>query len=193
MQLSTILLWFLPVALGNLCVVPPYSYTSNSDPALATALSVLQQSPIGTWVNDNGHNPVPGVLSKCGNGDVPIFVIYGLPNKDCAAGYSGGGTNKNTEQYTSWLQTIVSAVGSREVIYIVEPDALGLLSQQGCAVNLAYELNLKTAVTVLSQNTNAHIYVDVAGWATESVAISVLQTLKSAGRLAGISINTSNY
>ncbi|EQC30109.1 hypothetical protein SDRG_12168 [Saprolegnia diclina VS20] len=193
MQLSTILLWFLPVTLGHLCVVPPYSYTSNSDPALATALGVLQQSPIGTWVNDNGHNPVPDVLAKCDNGAVPIFIIYGLPNKDCAAGYSGGGNNKNTEEYASWLQTIVSTVGSREVIYIVEPDALGLLSQQGCAVNLAYEANLKTAVEVLSQNTNAHIYVDVAGWATESVAISVLQALKTAGRLAGISINTSNY
>ncbi|KAH9090600.1 hypothetical protein Ae201684P_014397 [Aphanomyces euteiches] len=121
-------------------------------------------------------------------------TTYGLPNKDCGAGgFSSGGDNKNSDMYKAWIQKLVDQVGQKEVIYVLEPDAVGLASNGGCGVPNGYQGNLKTAMGLLSTNANAHIYVDIASWANQGGAVSFINDLKSAGRLAGIAINTSNY
>nr|AIG55947.1 secreted protein [Achlya hypogyna] len=177
---------------AELCVVEPASYAAVTDSSLASAIATLKQNPIGTWINDDGSNHVPGILSQCA-GATPVFVIYGLPNKDCSGGYSNRGTNKNADDYRNWIQNIVTTVGSADVIYIVEPDAVGLISQGTCAIDNGYEANVATAVKLLSTNANAQIYVDLAAWAEQPKAVSVLKALQSAGRVKGVSINTSNY
>ncbi|CAK4174728.1 unnamed protein product [Aphanomyces euteiches] len=181
---------------ANLCnAVEPYSYVTAATqyPELKNAIQALSANPIATWYTDRGSNQVAQILSACGN-SVPTIVVYGLPNKDCGeGGFSNGGDNTNTQQYTAWIQTLVSLVGNKEVIYILEPDAVGLTSTGGCGVTNGYQNNLKVALGLLSTNPNAHIYVDVASWATQSAAVSILADLKKAGRLQGIAINTSNY
>ncbi|CAK4498044.1 unnamed protein product, partial [Aphanomyces euteiches] len=113
---------------------------------------------------------------------------------DCGAGgFSSGGDNKNSDMYKAWIQKLVDQVGQKEVIYVLEPDAVGLASNGGCGVSNGYQGNLKTAMGLLSTNANAHIYVDIASWANQGGAVSFINDLKSAGRLAGIAINTSNY
>ncbi|KAG9403992.1 hypothetical protein AC1031_005530 [Aphanomyces cochlioides] len=185
MKLATITLALSAVAHyvvgARLCnSLTPYSYTSAQQqyPELANAIELLKANPVASWYTDRGTNPVADVLARCTSA-VPVIVIYGLPNKDCGeGGFSNGGDNKNTDMYRAWVQNLVNQVGQREVIYILEPDAVG---------------NLRIAMGLLSSNANAHIYVDVASWANQGGAISILNDLKSYGRLAGIAINTSNY
>ncbi|KAG9403988.1 hypothetical protein AC1031_005526 [Aphanomyces cochlioides] len=169
---------------ANLCnAVQPTSYVNaaNQYPQLRTALNALKANPVATWYTDLGTNQVAQTLAACKNA-VPTIVVYGLPNKDCGAGgFFNGGNNKNTQQYTAWIQSLVNQVGKQEVIYVLEPDAVGLTSTGGCGVTNGYQNNLKIALGLLSTNPNAHIYVDVAAWASQSQAINILNDLKKAG------------
>nr|AIG55789.1 secreted protein [Achlya hypogyna] len=169
----------------------PHSYqvAEQSNPAFGPAISELKKHPVATWYVDNGGDSIDALLSECSN-DTPVIVVYGLPGKDCAAGFSGGGKNTNAEQYKAWVQSLATRVGNKKVIYILEPDAIGLLSNNDCAEKNGYMPNLQVARQILSTNTNAQIYADVAGWADQGKAISVLNSL---GKVSGIAINTSNY
>jgi cellulase/cellobiase CelA1 len=90
-------------------------------------------------------------------------------------------------------------VGNRKVLYVVEPDAVGLLTQDGgCGTSAGYLDSLKIAVEALSANSNAQLYVDVGYWmlADESNAAKVATVMKelgSCGTVKGVTINTSNY
>ncbi|MGB0102206.1 MAG: glycoside hydrolase family 6 protein [Nocardioides sp.] len=56
-------------------------------------------------------------------GQVPTFVVYGIPDRDCTGGYSQGGLT--AEEYGPWVQEIADAAGSGErPVAVVEPDAL---------------------------------------------------------------------
>ncbi|KAH9125394.1 hypothetical protein AeMF1_003971, partial [Aphanomyces euteiches] len=169
-----------------------YVNAANQFPDLRSAIQTVSANPIATWYTDLGTNQVAQTLAACTNA-IPTIVVYGLPNKDCSGGFSNCGINKNTQQYSAWVQILVKQVGNKEVIYILEPDALGLVSTGDCGVTNGYQNNLKVALGLLSTNPNAHIYVDVAAWASQSAAVSILADLKKAGRLQGIAINTSNY
>ncbi|KAF0682998.1 Aste57867_24915 [Aphanomyces stellatus] len=133
------------------------------------------------------------LLNQCKD-SIPSIVIYGLPDKDCGdGGFSQGGANKNADMYKAWIQKLVDQVGTREVIYVFEPDAIGLVAANGCGVQKGYLANMKMALGLLASNPNAHIYADVASWADQAGAIKALNDLKSAGNLKGVAINTSNY
>ncbi|CAK4711527.1 hypothetical protein AeMF1_011403 [Aphanomyces euteiches] len=194
-QLALGAIMFESVTAGICNALAHASWTNGAqaNPQLKNALDALSKYAVATWYTDRGGDEIDQLLQKC-NGQVPSIVIYGLPNKDCAAGFSSGGTNRDSSSYKSWVQSLVSRVGSREVIYVLEPDAIGLLSNNNCAKQNNYLENLKTALGLISSgNPNAKIYADVAAWADIAQASSILNDLKSAGRLNGITINTSNY
>ncbi|RHY64550.1 hypothetical protein DYB34_006976 [Aphanomyces astaci] len=185
-------------ALGShICAaLPPYSLTNavQQHPELQQAYDTVKANAVATWYTDRGGpSQIPDLLAQC-QGDIPSIVIYGLPDKDCGdGGFSQSGDNKNADMYRTWIQTLVGQVGQRQVIYVLEPDAVGLVAAGGCGVQKGYLQNLKVAVGLLASNANAHIYVDVASWADQNQAVNALVELKTAGRLNGIAINTANY
>ncbi|KDO27091.1 hypothetical protein SPRG_07801 [Saprolegnia parasitica CBS 223.65] len=171
--------------------VTPYSYqvAVQTNAQFAPAINELKKYSVATWYVDNGGNPIDALLAACPT-DTPVIVVYGLPQKDCAAGFSGGGSNSNADQYKAWIQSLANKVGNRKVIYILEPDAIGLLANNNCATQNGYLGNLQNAMRILSANANAQIYADVASWANQDKAVPIL---KSLGKVTGIAINTSNY
>ncbi|KDO27113.1 hypothetical protein SPRG_07824 [Saprolegnia parasitica CBS 223.65] len=191
----------LPIALAATAItttaaaickgIAPYSYTAavQANAQFAPAIDELKKYSVATWYTDNGGDSIDALLAACPY-DTPVIIVYGLPGKDCASGWSGGGNNQNTDQYKAWAQKLASKVGNRKVIYILEPDAIGLLSNNNCAVQNGYAGNLLAAKNILAANANAQIYADVAGWSTQANAV---QALKNLGKLSGIAINTSNY
>ncbi|KDO21118.1 hypothetical protein SPRG_21347 [Saprolegnia parasitica CBS 223.65] len=181
------------VSAGLCTAVPPVSYAEAAQkPYLKPVVDVLREYATATWYTDRGGDAISELLSKCA-GATPVIVIYGLPGKDCAGHYSSNGGNQSPADYARWIDSLVSRVGNTNVIYILEPDAIGNLANNECATQRGYLPNLKVALTKLSSNANAQIYADVAGWANQGAAQEVLSKLKSAGRLNGIAINTSNY
>jgi cellulase/cellobiase CelA1 len=194
------------VCAEDLCSITPTSYaTAKTDyPDLAFALSAVEQYSIAAWYTDrlsttDRATMLDDITSQCSEDSRMTIVVYGIPSKDCNAGYSSGGTVSNTADYKTFLSDLTTAVGDRKVLYVVEPDAVGLLAEDGgCGSSAGYLDNLKVAVEALSANANAELYVDVGYWTLEydsqrSKVVTIMKELATSGTLKGITINTSNY
>lgn len=193
------------VAAGeSLCALAPGSYAAakSAYPDAAFAIAEMEKHTIATWYTDRGGDyasTAKQLVADCPDSSRLSVVVYGLPNKDCDAGYSSGGNNKNAGDYANYLNTLTGIIGNRKVLYVLEPDAVGLLAKAGgCAESAGYKANLQTAVKLLSANPNAEIYLDVGYWCLqygESAAkvAGIVKEIASAGRVKGITLNTSNY
>ncbi|CAI5710392.1 unnamed protein product [Peronospora destructor] len=195
-----------PTSANDLCSITPYSYTRAKldHPELTTAIKTLENYAIASWFTDRQTTQerselMSGLLSQCSEDTRLSIVVYGIPNKDCAAGLSSGGSVKSTSSYQAFLKELTDAVGDRKVLYVVEPDALGLLTQDGsCGATAGYLESLKVAVAALSANSNAELYVDVGYWMlanadSASKVAAVMKDIGGSGRVKGAAINTSNY
>ncbi|KAG2773206.1 hypothetical protein PC129_g14931 [Phytophthora cactorum] len=190
----------------DLCSIPPYSYTgAKADhPELTTAIETLENYAIASWFTDRQtaderSTMITNMLNQCSEDTRLSIVVYGIPNKDCAAGLSSGGSVKSTDDYKAFLKELTDAVGDRKVLYVVEPDALGLLTQDGgCGGSAGYLDNLKVAVAALSANANAELYIDIGYWIlaypdSASKVATAMKDIGTSGRVNGVTINTSNY
>ncbi|KAG6963724.1 hypothetical protein JG688_00008040 [Phytophthora aleatoria] len=193
------------VSAEDLCSIAPSSYSGakTTYPQLATALETMEQYSIATWYTDrlsdsDRSTMLSSLTSECSEDSRMTIAVYGIPDKDCNAGLSSSGTVQSTSDYESFLSQLTTAVGDRKVLYIVEPDAVGLLANGGCGGAAGYLDNLKIAVAALSANSNAELYVDVGYWlladSTNAAAVAtIINELSASGTLKGITINTSNY
>jgi endoglucanase len=94
--------------------------------------SRLAAVPQGIWLTPEEYPArqvgafVKGVVRDADKaGQVPTFVVYGIPNRDCTGGFSEGGLP--ADQYSPWVQEIadgIDAGGSTAAAVVVEPDAL---------------------------------------------------------------------
>lgn len=171
-------------------------YTEHKD-----KFEILSKIPLPIWVTDrdaNAFNNVKNALDNC-NGLTNIFILYGLPNKDCEAGFSSAGTNKNSQDYINYVKQLKSIVGNNEVIYIIEPDAIALSIDNKCGIQNNYLDNIKEAINILSENNNSKIYLDIGYWvivySEEEVkkVINIINKIDTNNKLRGISLNLSNY
>ncbi|CEG46937.1 glycoside hydrolase family 6 protein [Plasmopara halstedii] len=190
----------------TLCSLPPITYASAKEmyPDSAFALSHLETLGIATWYTDRDDSgdvtqTAMDLVVACPESSRLSIVVYGLPNKDCDAGYSSGeGTVKTSADYKEFISNLAFVIEKRKVLYVLEPDAIGLLASNECAVKFGYEKNLITAIKLLSKNPNAEIYLDVGFWAlqrsnTTNIVTKTVKKLAKTGRVKGIALNTSNY
>ncbi|CAH0521069.1 unnamed protein product [Peronospora belbahrii] len=196
------------VQADTLCSLPPLTYAKakTAYPASAFAIEALEKHGIATWYSDRIENgnyaqTAADLVASCPEESRLSVVVYGLPNKDCAAKESAvGSTVHSASDYVAFLNTLTSAIGNRKVLYVLEPDAIGLLADTtGCGQGAGYLANLQTAVNLLSQNENAEIYLDVGYWTlqypgTSTAVAEIVKQLAYAGsKVKGITLNTSNY
>ncbi|TYZ65956.1 hypothetical protein PybrP1_007065 [[Pythium] brassicae (nom. inval.)] len=194
-----------PALAGDeLCALAPgtYSAAKSAHPDAAFAIAELEKHTIATWYTDRGGNYAgiaQQLVATCPSSSRLSVVVYGLPNKDCDAGYSNGGVVKNAADYVRFLNTLTSTIGNRKVLYVLEPDAVGLLANTGgCAETSGYKGNLQTAVKLLSANPNAEIYLDIGYWTLQNPSslakvAGIVRDIAGAGRVKGITLNTSNF
>ncbi|GAB9472482.1 Endoglucanase a [Globisporangium polare] len=195
-----------PQAQGEtLCSLSPISYAGAKQnyPESASAIAELEQHSIATWYSDRNGDYVATakqLVTTCPASSRLSVVVYGLPNKDCEARSSAAGsTVTNSEDYKRFIQSLVEIVGDRKALYVLEPDAVGLLAKVGgCGAQAGYRENLLLAIELLSANPNAEIYLDVGYWTLaypESTArvAQVVKDLAAVGRVKGITLNTSNF
>ncbi|CAH0479869.1 unnamed protein product [Peronospora belbahrii] len=166
------------VQADTLCSLPPLTYAKakTAYPASAFAIEALEKHGIATWYSDRIENgnyaqTAADLVASCPEESRLSVVVYGLPNKDCAAKESAvGSTVHSASDYVAFLNTLTSAIGNR-----------------------------KTAVNLLSQNENAEIYLDVGYWTlqypgTSTAVAEIVKQLAYAGsKVKGITLNTSNY
>ncbi|GAA1687078.1 glycoside hydrolase family 6 protein [Microbacterium sediminicola] len=122
-------------------------------------------------------------------GQVPVLVLYRIPQRDCGAWASGGADDE--QEYRDWIDGIARGLtGETDAIVIVEPDALPQLDrcEQGDrAGSLAY------AVEALSV-TGADVYID-AGHENWISAAEMAQRLVDVGieSVTGFSLNVAAH
>lgn len=181
-----------------------YEAAKASYPDLKDQIEVVQQQGSVPWYTDNmdanARDQIVSTLStKCeANTKVPL-VVYGIPNKDCEAGYSNAGSNKNFDDYKAFIGKLVDTFPTQNMVYIIEPDAIGLTANGGCGIEKEYPKYVKYVLEALSANPNAELYLDVGFWTLmpggkpEALAKVVNDIWPANGAVKGIALNTANY
>jgi len=145
---------------------------------------------------------------------VPLFVIYNLPNRDCAAeGSRGelfvdkGGEALYQSQFIDVIAAAFAAHPSQKITVVLEPDSLPNLVTNAelptcAAAEQVYRRGVAYAISKLSMP-NVFIYMDAAhagwlGWPKNlpkaiTVFKEVLAAAGGADRIRGFALNVSNY
>jgi endoglucanase len=148
---------------------------------------------LGGWNADIGQAANTAVTNAARQGAVATFVLYNIPNRDCGS-YSSGGAS-SSQSYRSWVRAVAAGIGAREAIVIIEPDALSqITSCLSGADQAARYADLSDAVTVLSAQTKAFIYLD-AGHSNWIDANTMADRLAKANvaQARGFSLNVSSF
>jgi len=189
---------------------------------MATKAAAVAKVPTFVWLDTASKVPLMGTylaniraLNKAG-ASPPIagaFVVYDLPDRDCAALASNGEysiANNGVANYKAYIDSIKSLLvtySDVSVILVVEPDSLANLvtnlSVQKCSnAQAAYTECVEYAISQLNLP-NVSMYLDAghAGWLGWSANIGPAAQLfgkiyKAAGSPAavrGLATNVANY
>jgi endoglucanase len=165
----------------------------------ADKIANISRQPQGIWLTSDARR-VEGearsvAMGANAAGRPPVVVLYDLPHRDCD-GYSAGGA-ANADAYRYWLAKVVRGLQGSTPVVILEPDGIAL-ALNGCLDDgerrERYGL-LADAVTVLSQQDDAQVYVDAGnpGWVQDPVALAAALREAGVGNAAGFALNVSNF
>ncbi|ABL83001.1 MULTISPECIES: glycoside hydrolase family 6 protein [unclassified Nocardioides] len=173
---------------------------ADGDVEAERVLSRLASTPQGIWLTPEEYPPgsVAPLVARVvraadAAGQVPTFVVYGIPDRDCTGGFSGGGLT--ADQYGPWVQEIADAVSGADpsvpVVAVVEPDALA--SAIACDRRSERVRLIADAVTRLA-DAEVTTYVD-GGHSHWIEPDQLARLLEQAGidQARGFATNVSNY
>lgn len=203
-------------------------YAKKVDSAIAkngqvvAGLARLKGQPTALWLDTIAATArIPEQLKDAarqseakGKPVVPVFVVYDLPNRDCAAKASAGELSIEAQgeaRYrTEFIDTIArhfASMPNQRIVAILEPDSLPNLvtnlEVEKCAVSAqVYKHSVAYAIAKLSLP-NVFVYLDAAhagwlGWDNNrngmaEVFKEVLQLAGGADRIRGFATNVANY
>jgi cellulose 1,4-beta-cellobiosidase len=201
--------------------------TIKAHPELETQLRKTQNISAAYWIDTidrigNITKVLEGAKAqqaKTGKKTLTTFIVYDLPNRDCAAAASNGellcadsacteGLNTYRTKYIDPIVQIFKKYPDQPIVAVVEPDSLGNvatnLAVQKCAIaENAYLTGIAYSIAQLSTLPNVYIYLDAChggwlGWDDNRVKISqiFLKVLTAAGgvdKIRGFATNTANY
>lgn len=107
-----------------------FDLMDDGKPRAARAVYRMTKNPQAVWLEVGSPREVKKQVKAvvdiaARRGEVPVFVAYNLPFRDCAQ-YSAGGATSTTE-YKAWIDGIVRGIGTKTAVVIVEPDGLGII------------------------------------------------------------------
>lgn len=168
----------------------------RSRPADAAALEKIAAQPQAHWLGDWNPRPHDEVRrlteTVAAAGALPVYVIYGIPLRDCGQ-YSAGGM-ASPAAYQAWVAEVARAIGGRRAVAVLEPDALAGLDCLSPREQEARLGMIRGAVETLAASGSVAVYLD-AGNARWKSPEAIAERLERAGiaRAAGFALNVSNY
>jgi endoglucanase len=164
----------------------------------AAATKRIAAQPAAVWFSDPSlsQDELAERVTKEAEerGELPVLVIYGIPDRDCGL-YSKGGA-RNSGEYLAWVGDIVDGIGDRPALVIVEPDAI-LHTMDGCiaAEDVPDQLALIQKAVQRFTGARTQVFLDAgnADWGTDMTKVA--SYLRDAGVQSadGVSLNVSNY
>ena len=122
---------------------------------------------------------------------LPVLVVYNLPNRDMGHYSKGGATSWSS--YMRFLEDFTDGLGSNEVIIIYEPDALPHSTlMSGFESEWRIKI-MKKGLETLTRS-NAHVYIDIghSNWLSPKEANELLDKVSN-DKVRGFAVNVSNY
>lgn len=169
-----------------------------NDPRAPSIRTSIASVPSAKWFTGAAGNVADSVFRYVTAANavnaIPILVAYNIPSRDCHGASSGGA--KDETSYRSWIDDFVQGIGDRNVVVVLEPDAL---AQLDCLpdddARSARIRSLRYATETLKRFApSAHVYLDAghAGWIA---SVEMAHRLDNAGveDAAGFSLNVSNF
>lgn len=164
----------------------------DGDTQAAEILEQIDQTPSGIWLNSENYPTgqvgtfVDSVIQSAGE-QLPVFVIYGIPDRDCTGEESSGGLTNDT--YLPWVDEISTAIGG-DAVAVLEPDAL--VSSGECGGEQRLSL-LAGAVDTLDK-AGVTTYVDAghSSWVPPEQVAPLLQQV-GVDQVRGFATNVANY
>jgi len=199
----------------------------DANPGLRSTLAKVQNISVAYWIDtisriNNITRVLDGALAqqkRTGRKTLTSFVIYDLPNRDCAAAASNGeitctnndctaGITRYKSQYIDPIITILKKYPDLPIVAFIEPDSLPNLATN---MNLdkckqaenAYITGVSYAIQQLATLSNVVQYLDAAhggwlGWDDNRQKIAtifnnVLNKAGGASKIRGFVTNLANY
>lgn len=158
------------------------------------AAARIAASPTAIWLTPERVLPgtasatVADTVAQAEAADaLPVFVVYGITDRDCG-GFSSGGLPR--DEYLDWVDEIADGLGDRRSIVVLEPDSLALASE--CPDPDARTALVRSALARFS-GTGAAVYLD-GGHSAWLPAAAMAESLRAAGvdEARGFATNVSN-
>jgi endoglucanase len=167
----------------------------RSRPEDAARMRHIADQPIalwlGNWTADIRREVDRAVSAITGAGELPVFVAYNIPKRDCGQ-HSAGGAG-GADAYRGWIRDFARGIRARDAVVILEPDALPQLTCLPVPDQAERLALLREAVEVLRAE-GAVVYID-AGHGRWVPAPEMAVRLSQAGVAGarGFSLNISNF
>lgn len=155
----------------------------------------LAAIPTAIWLTPEAHptgsvGPFVGEITDQAEAaeQMPVFVTYAIPARDCSAGHSAGGLDAHG--YGAWIEEVAGALRSPAVI-IVEPDALAMAAE---CDRVRERVELISAAVDVFGDAGAVVYID-AGHSDWIDPAPMAELLERAGvnDARGFATNVSAY
>ena len=159
------------------------------------AFDAIANTPAATWLlpEQHGLSTVQGYVAGISQaattaGKTPIYVVYGIPNRDCGNLSAGG---SSAADYPAWVAAISAGIGADHAVVILEPDSLALSVQCNNTDERVGEL--RSAIAALKTSA-ATVYLDGghSSWLPASQMATLLKDVGLAD-VRGFATNVSNY
>lgn len=166
----------------------------QGDADAARVFERLAETSAGIWLTPEQYPPgevgaevARVAAAAAAQEQVPVLVVYGIPDRDCAGGFSGGGLP--ADQYGPWVQEIAAEASG--TVVVVEPDALA--SALECDARDERVRLIGDAVRVLAA-AGASTYVDGghSHWVDPQQLASLMREV-GVEQARGFATNVSNY
>lgn len=121
-------------------------------------------------------------------GSMPVFTVYGVPERDCGNQSAGG---LSSTEYQAWVGEIVAAVADHRVAIVLEPDAVALAPDCG---DRAARMQQLSSATAQFADASVPVYLD-GGHSDWRPPAEMAELLREAGveDATGFATNVSNY
>ena len=177
--------------------VNDFNRIKNYEDKYPLALEIFEQ-PQSFWYGDNPKKPkkhmeksIRRLLNRA-HPQLPILVMYNIPNRDVGQYSKGGAATK--ERYLDYVERFAKGIGEDSPIVIYEPDALPHsthLSEEEQEWRLSL---MRQSLQMLTDSCNGKFYIDVghSNWLEPKVVAELLDKISNP-KVRGFSVNSCNY
>jgi endoglucanase len=160
-------------------------------------LNLIAKQPLAIWLGDwNPSFVTDNLIAKAlkqadATNQMPVFVIYAIPNRDCGS-YSAGGF-KDKASYIAFIDTIIADIGTHKSLVLYEPDALA--AYPDCPTAVGRLDIMSTAIQHLTSHKNLYVYLESGnpGYKSAAKMNNLIPQVDPQGLVRGYSVNTSGF